>query len=73
MTNQRLRIVLIGAAIGVALGVIAGWLAADAQQQRTTLASAGATTRQPRLRNWVGFGVAAVTLVRQFGDLMSPD
>jgi len=74
MSDSRYRFLLIGAVIGGVLGMVAAWLAADAleEQAQLELADINAARIQPRARDWLTFGVAAVALLRQFSEMLAP-
>lgn len=74
--SDRSRFILIGTAIGAAIGLAAALVAAEATEERQNLLLANSDGKQnlspPSTRDWVKFGVAAVTLLRQFADMLTP-
>ena len=73
MSKERIRFLVIGTAIGAAIGMAVAWLATDAKNEELRLASDGnAVSIRPDARQWVSFAVAAVTLLRQFSNMIEP-
>lgn len=73
MSEQRRRTLLIGAIIGACVGLVAAWVVTDAHREEQHLLAQGVPASiQPNARDWVKLGVAAVALLRQLADILSP-
>lgn len=73
MSENRSRYLLLGALIGAIVGLAAAWIITDAQREEEHLLSQGTQASiQPSAREWVKFGVAAVALLRQLADILTP-
>lgn len=73
MSESRSRDLLIGALLGACIGLAAAWIASDARREEQYLLEQGTEARiQPNARDWIKFGVAAVALLRQLSDILTP-
>ena len=73
MSNERTRLLILGAILGTVVGLIAAWIATDADKEKNQLtAGGGQATIRPSAKQWVSFGVAVVSLLRLFSEMMAP-
>lgn len=73
MSSERLRLLLLGAVLGAGVGLVAAWVATDAKEEQKQLMASGLQADiRPNAKQWVSFGVAAVTLLRLFSEMVEP-
>ncbi len=73
MSNKRIRLLFLGTIIGAGVGLAAAWVATDAKEEQKQLMAAGLQADiRPSAKQWVSFGVAAVTLLRLFSEMIEP-
>lgn len=70
--NERTRILLVGTAVGAAIGLLIALVATENKEARAQLEQSGVTLSTPGVTDWIRFGVAAIALLRTFADIMSP-
>lgn len=73
MSNERTKILILGAILGTVVGIIAAWIATDAENEKEQLVSGGKQAAiRPSAKQWVTFGVSAISLLRLFSEMMTP-
>ena len=73
MSNERTRLLVLGAVLGTVVGLIAAWIATDAKEEQYMLADSGLQADiRPSAKQWLSFGVAAVSFLRLFSEMMDP-
>ncbi len=70
--SDRSRFILIGALVGAALGLVAALVAAGTLEERQQRSDAGLSLKPPKLLDIVKFSIAALMLLRQFADMLTP-
>ena len=70
--TDRTRILLVGAGLGAAIGLVAALLVTENKEARSQFEQAGVALSKPSVSDWIRFSVAAVALLRSFADIMSP-
>lgn len=71
-TSDRSRFILIGALIGAAIGLVGALVAAGTLEERRRRSESGIVPAPPKLGDTVKFAIAALMLLRQFADLLTP-
>lgn len=71
--SDRNRFILIGATVGATVGFVAALVAAGTLEERRNRGAAGIAVRSPKMIDVVKFAVAALMLLRQFADLLTPE
>ncbi len=71
--TDRNRFILIGTVIGAAVGFVAALVAAGTLEERRSRSVAGITVQSPKTIDVVKFALAALMLLRQFADLLTPE
>lgn len=73
MSNERTRLLILGAVLGTVVGLIAAWIATDAKKEQNKLTDSGLQADiHPSAKQWLSFGVASVSLLRLFSEMMEP-
>ena len=73
MSNERTRLLILGAVLGTVVGLVAAWIATDAKDEQKQLTDSGLQADiRPSAKQWLSFGVAAVSLLRLFSEMMDP-
>ena len=73
MSNERTRLLVLGAVLGTVVGLVAAWIATDAKKEQGKLLTDGLHADiRPNAKQWLSFGVAAVLLLRLFSEMMGP-
>jgi len=73
MSNERTKILILGAILGTVVGIIAAWIATDAETEKAQLIAEGDQAKiRPSAKQWVTFGVSAISLLRLFSEMMVP-
>ena len=73
MSNERTRLLVLGAVLGTVVGLVAAWIATDAKKDQDKLLTDGLQADiHPSAKQWLSFGVAAVSLLRLFSEMMDP-
>ncbi len=73
MSNQRTRLLILGAVLGTVVGLTAAWIATDAEKEKKQRTAGGELAAiRPSAKQWVSFGVAVVSLLRLFSEMMAP-
>lgn len=70
--SDRSRFILIGALVGAAVGLVGALVAAGTLEERQRRSETGITPTPPKLGDIVKFSIAALMLLRQFADLLTP-
>lgn len=70
--SDRSRFILIGTLVGAAVGLVGALVAAGTLEERQRRSEAGITPTQPKLGDVVKFSIAALMLLRQFADMLTP-
>lgn len=71
--TDRNRFILIGTIVGATVGFVAALVAAGTLEERRSRSTAGITVQSPKTIDVVKFAVAALMLLRQFADLLTPE
>ena len=73
MSNERTRLLIVGAILGTVVGLIAAWIVTDAEKEKNQRTAGGElTVIRPSAKQWISFGVAVVSLLRLFSEMMAP-
>lgn len=70
--SDRSRFILIGALVGATVGLVGALVAAGTLEERQKLSEAGLSPAPPKLLDIVKFAIAALLLLRQFADMLTP-
>lgn len=71
--SDRSRFILIGSLVGAAIGLVGALVAAGTLDERRRRSESGLVPASPKLSDIVKFSIAALMLLRQFADLLTPD
>lgn len=71
--SDRSRFILIGALVGAAVGLVGALVAAGTLEERKQRSDAGLGLAPPKAIDIVKFSIAALMLLRQFADLLTPN
>lgn len=71
--SDRSRFILIGSLVGAAIGLVGALVAAGTMDERRRRSESGIVPAAPKLVDIVKFSIAALMLLRQFADLLTPD
>jgi gas vesicle protein len=72
-TSDRSRFILIGALVGATIGLVGALVAAGTLEERQRRSESGLVPAPPKLGDIVKFSIAALMLLRQFADLLTPN
>ena len=73
MSNERIRLLIIGAVLGTVVGLLAAWIATDADKEKNQRNEAGElSVIRPSAKQWVSLAVAVISLLRLYSEMMTP-
>ncbi len=75
MNREQSKLVLISTVVGAAIGLGIGVVLAETKKEQLMLAEKHGKDQvviQPGIREWFAVAVAAITLIRQLGNILTP-
>ncbi len=75
MNNTQSKLILIATALGALLGLSIGVVIAETKKEELQLAKTYGednVTIQPGFREWIAVSVAAISLIRQLSNMLTP-
>ncbi len=74
MNKEQIRIFSASTALGALIGLLVGLVVAASKKEQLQLASKTGEAVQfsPSITEWIGLTIAAVTLLRQIANILTP-
>ncbi len=74
MNKAQLRVISASTALGAVMGMLVGLVVAQTRKEQLELVAKDGERigASPSVREWIGLTVAAVTLLRQIANILTP-
>ncbi len=74
MNKSQIRVISVSMALGAVIGMLVGLVVAQTKKEQLELVAKGGeqVSTSPSVTEWIGLTVAAVTLLRQIVNILTP-